>query len=174
VRTIEGVEEFAPLAGIYPAATEGLKTRGLADEPLGHAVLVFFERDRHGLAVHVGDYKKARLGYVHVETLDEDRGLDRRKRLRPLAPSFPDFRGRRDEVLAEEPGRVGVVVDAEHELVRLDVDARAATHHLVKRDRRLQILEEDDIARAGHIDTGGEEIDGGRDEVAPRRGAQVG
>jgi hypothetical protein len=57
-------------------------------------------------------------------------------------------RGRRraNKRLPEHIGRAGVIVDAEHEFAGPHVDARAASDHLVKADRRMNVLEKHDVA----------------------------
>src|SRR6202035_5751411 len=79
-----------------------------------------------------------------------------------------------DEELAEETGGVGVGVDAGHQLVGHRVDAGAAAYHLVKADRGFQVFEKDDVADAGDVDAGGQQLDGGGDEMAARRALEIG
>src|SRR3712207_6330309 len=47
------------------------------------------------------------------------------------------------EILTQEPRRVGVIIDPKRQLAL--GDARAASQHLVKADRRLDVAEKDDV-----------------------------
>lgn len=67
-----------------------------------------------------------------------------------------------------------MIVDAEHQLARRRIDPHPAADHLVKVDGRLEILEEDNIPHAGHIDAGSQQIYRGGDEMAARGSSQVG
>jgi len=79
-----------------------------------------------------------------------------------------------NEVAAEQPDHVGVVVQAEHELAAGFVDAGAAADHLVKDDGGFQVAEEHDVAHAGRVHPGGKQVDGGGDEPGREAAAQVG
>ena len=110
----------------------------------------------------------AGVRHSDIETLHLKRALGRLVRLRRLVA----FSTRRPELalelLAEKPGGVGVVVDAEHELVARRVQARAAPDHLVEGDGRAHVLEEDDVPDAGDVHARREEVHRGGDEVVAR------
>ena len=82
-------------------------------------------------------------------------------------------RWRRDEFLAKQGGRAGVVEDAEHELAALPVNAGPAANHLVKEQRGLDVAEENNIADPRHVHTGREEVFGGGDDVRFRAAPEV-
>ena len=122
--------------------------------------------------------QRAGVGDADVEALDRGRPPARRGDRRSSgsggASAARRLAVRVAEVLAEQAGGVGVVVDAEHQLAGRRVEARAAADHLVEGDRRAHVLEEDDVADAGHVHAGGQQVHGGGDEVAARGAAQVG
>src|SRR5207249_2597050 len=109
---------------------------------------------------------------LDLESVHDDRLLGRR---RLGAGAFRGFHGRLgDELFPEQARGVRVVVDREHHLAGVRVQASSSTDHLVEADGRVDVPDEGDVAHAGHIHAGGEEIDRAGDEVAGAGAAQVG
>lgn len=92
---------------------------------------------------------------VHLEALHADGGFLGRLRGLGFGPIAAGAGRLGDELLAKESGRIGVVVDPEHQLARGRIYPCAPTDHLVEADGRLEILEEDDVPHAGHVHTSG-------------------
>ena len=66
--------------------------------------------------------------------------------------------------VVEEAGGVGVVDDAEPELVGVRAEPRTAPDDLLEGDHRGNGLHENDITDAGRVHAGGKQIDGGGDD----------
>ena len=79
----------------------------------------------------------------------------------------------RNKVRAKQRGGAGVIEDAEHELARFLVNARAASDHLMEQNRRMDVAEEDYVADARHVDAGGQQVFGRGDDVRPLTGAEI-
>src|SRR5207249_5109534 len=79
----------------------------------------------------------------------------------------------RNKVRSEQRRGAGVIEDAEHELARSLVNARAASDHLMEQNRRMDIAEENDVADARHVDAGGQQVFRRGDYVRPLTGAKI-
>ena len=112
--------------------------------------------------IALGNDVAALIRYVDIETVhDNDRRLRRFRvisRLRWLA------RRRRDEILAQEPCRVGVIVHREHHLRGLFIQASAPAEHLVEENRRLDVAEEREVIDAWHVYAGGNQVNSACDK----------
>src|SRR5207302_3533228 len=54
-------------------------------------------------------------------------------------------RGRSNEVLAKQSGGTGVIENAEHQFAARFINTRAPSDHLMEKNRRMEITEENDI-----------------------------
>jgi hypothetical protein len=168
-------QELAAAGRVDPAGAKVLQAWRFLDEAGGQALFVLLDGDGHGFAVDVGEDEAAGVGDVDVKAFDLDGGqpfpVDRLDVGAGLGGGRSELG---DKSLAEEAGGVGVVKDAEHELVGGRMETGAAADHLVEGDGRADVLEKDDVADAGDVDAGCEELDGGGDKMGAGGAAKVG
>ena len=171
-RRYEGIDQFFPGWRVNPQPSELAQRVSFLNKARGQPRPVLGNRDRHGLAVDVGNDEAARVGHMDIEPFDAYCGLGRRRRFR-ARPAATARRRFRDEILAEKACGIGVVVDPEHELAGHLVNPSTAPDHLVEADGRFEVLEEDDVLHARHVHAGCQQINGRGDEMAPGRSAEV-
>ena len=158
------LHQFLPLRGVEPARAEVRERRHERDEFGDKPRLVFLRRDTLHFPVDAEQVEIARVSDVDFHSAHFHARRRRRWwRLRTFGRL--GRRGRHDEVRAEKRRRAGVIEDAEDELAAAFVDARAAPNHLVKKDRRMQVAEENDVPHTRHIHAGREQVLRRGDEV---------
>ncbi len=168
----QAAQHLAALGRFNPAGAEIFQRRRFPDQPRRQPFLVFLHRHRHGPAVHLRHDVAPGGAHAHVEAFDLNRRFGRLRRFRagtafarlPFGFEFP----------AEQPRGVGEIINAEHQFAGGRIEPRAAPDHLVKRNRRADVFEENDVLDGGHVHAGREQVNGGRNEKRAGRAAQIG
>ena len=170
---MQGGNQRGAAGGVGPMVAEIVHSADFPQQAFRQLRLVLGNRHGGQRAVHIGHHIAAGVSDANLKAGCADDLLRFGGRPAAVVAAIAAA-GPLRKILAQQPGGVGVVVDAEQQLVAGNVNAGAAPQHLMKQNRAFQVAEKDDIADGRHIHAGSQQVHGSGDKVAGGRPAKVG